>query len=347
MIYGSLISFLIGGGCDISVVYVELLVDGFGLYRTTGNCEERMTRKSFNVSAVRNRAGQLRVVDAGVSKWGHINIDDIQFDWDVRGGQINSSTNATDAPIYGGNLETSHNGAVYLFRRHQAFSNNDCVVDIGTCQWSQQAKVTASDKRAYDAFGTSIALNDDAGILVVGSPYSRYLGFYKDYPSVYPYVNSTTGAEDVFGLKFPAEQANMTLFQQLPDGYRASTGAYGVWQLQSQTGFSPDARVYEDAGAVYLFVRDPETLNAGSVTANAHWYNTETVKVQPGDEFARDYFGSSVAISNDLVVVGSPGQDGLTFDAGALYLYKSGFASISFSQVSRGQGQGLHGIDTG
>ena len=59
----------------------------------------------------------------------------------------------------------------------------------------------------------------------------------------------------------------------------------------------------------------------------------EQAKIQAPDGFAKDFFGNSIAMDNTLLAVGSPGQDGLLKDAGAAYLYKLKFASVSFSAV--------------
>lgn len=59
----------------------------------------------------------------------------------------------------------------------------------------------------------------------------------------------------------------------------------------------------------------------------------EQAKIQAPDGYAQDRFGQSIAMDNTLLVVGSPRQDGLEQDAGAAYLYKLKFASVSFSAV--------------
>eukprot|EP01041_Mallomonas_annulata_P002557 gene2557-4990_t len=333
IIGGNTISFLIGGGCDPSTVYVELLIDGLGAYKTTGKCSERMERQSFNVTSLLNRAAQIRVVDAGVSTWGHINIDDIQFDWDIRGGIVNGTSVRTNKPVYGGKVETVHSGAVYLFRRHENGTKNFCVSKISTCIWTQETKISSSDKRSNDQFGASIAISDESGVLLVGSPQAAYTGFYKEIPSVYPYRNESTGLSDTYGLHFPVDSSYMSLFQELPTRTAQASGAYGIWELRKNNYINPDIRASEKAGAVYVFVREPANVNSGVVTAAPYWYYTESAKLQPGDEFARDHFGYAVAISGDLMVVGSPGQDGFSYDAGALYLYKAGFAALSFEQA--------------
>lgn len=86
IIYGSTIKFLIGGGCDIYKVYVELIVDGYSVAKQTGQCSESMTPVQFRVSQYINRAAQIRIVDNGTSTWGHINVDQFQFDWPIDGG---------------------------------------------------------------------------------------------------------------------------------------------------------------------------------------------------------------------------------------------------------------------
>lgn len=43
--------------------------------------------RSWDVSALAGRAGQIRIVDASsASPWGHINVDEIVLSWNNRGG---------------------------------------------------------------------------------------------------------------------------------------------------------------------------------------------------------------------------------------------------------------------
>lgn len=74
------ISFLIGGGCDIKTVRVELLIDGNVVDKVTGKCNESMARAAFNVGAYANRMAQIRLVDESSNGWGHINFDDVRFE---------------------------------------------------------------------------------------------------------------------------------------------------------------------------------------------------------------------------------------------------------------------------
>lgn len=122
----------------------------------------------WDVAQYKSRIGQIRVVDASSANWGHINFDDLRFDWDV-------------VPE-----RTPDAGAAYVFRRKIATSNEPCT---GTptfwphaheCQWELQAKLQASDKRAFDLFGASVDIDDASGLAVVGAKHQVALDQYKE-----------------------------------------------------------------------------------------------------------------------------------------------------------------------
>lgn len=87
------ITFLIGGGKDLARLKVELLerADGGtltlsdGRYRPlaqhvkTGGGHELMRREWFDVGALRGKTLRIRIVDDSSAGWGHINVDDFQF----------------------------------------------------------------------------------------------------------------------------------------------------------------------------------------------------------------------------------------------------------------------------
>ena len=326
IIYGTTISFLIGGGCDVYTVYVELLIDGFSVAKMTGQCSERMELASFNVSNYQNRAGQIRIVDASSSNWGHINVDDFQFDWDVSGAvYINTNTK----PVVGGNLETPRSGVVYAFLRHINGSDDLCGFDKLACAWTEEAKLMASDKRANFYFGSSLSVIDSAGIVAIGSPGASYTGFYKETQSEYPYQNSTGG--DVTSLAFPIDPQYADYFQSDPFLIPEGSGAPGVWRSEFDAAFSPSNEPWEESGAVYVFTKNHAVAINGHVSITQHWPYTEHARVQAPDAYGLDNFGTSVALDGDSLVVGSIGNDGIQPDAGAVYFFKAGFAALYFA----------------
>lgn len=113
VIFGNFINFLIGGGCDHLIVYVELLIDGFPSMRATGKCSEQMNRVEWNVEEFLGRTAQIRIVDSGSDKWHHINVDDFKFSWSKMegpsGGALPTISEATKKfkQHFGGHIETS------------------------------------------------------------------------------------------------------------------------------------------------------------------------------------------------------------------------------------------------
>ena len=329
-ILGSKISFLIGGGCDYYLEYVELLVDGISMDKATGRCAERMDPTLFDVSKYYGHSGQIRIVDNSHANWGHINVDNFQFDWDIQGARHNN-TNVIASTI--GKVETPLSGAVYAFLRTAPDGINLCV-DVSSCIWQQEAKLSPSDKHAQHGFGQKIHVNFNQGVAYISAPNSRCYGFYKELQTVYPYIDAA-GNDITAGLNYPISMRDMRLFEAYSTLAIQASGASGILKLLNATGASPDPRVSYECGAVYIFIKDFPTLsNTGAVLLPQHWHNSESMKLQPSDAYAYDNFGASMALSGNLLAVGSPGQDGFILDGGALYTFNAAFSTLAFTAVS-------------
>lgn len=332
MVAGNQITFLVGGGCDIYSIYVELLVDGASVAKHTGKCMEKMDEVAFDTSLFHGRAAQIRIVDANTGKWGHINVDHFEFDWDVRGGVASLANLAYSV---GGLTETPRTGVVYTYHLTQydpTVSYDLCPGNKFDCVWTEEAKLIASDKRSHTFFGDSLSVNDELGILVIGSPRSGYTGFYKEAPTLYPFLDEDD-SPDVTVVEFPAASRYMQQFQSKDTMTAESSGAYGVWYLSDLSGVPDYTPFYEDSGAAYVFTKEHAVASASGIDIPQRWALTEKVKLQAPDANARDYFGSSVDISGTTVAVGAKGDDGQQPDAGAVHMYTAGFASAYFSSL--------------
>jgi hypothetical protein len=330
MVGGDRITFLIGGGCDIYSIYVELLVDGNSVAKHTGKCTEKMDQVAFDTSLFHGRAAQIRIVDDNTAKWGHINVDQFDFDWDISGSE---SSLGNQAYTVGGKTETPRTGVVFAFHLTQydtTISYDLCTGNKFDCVWTEEAKLIASDKRAHTFFGDSLSVNDELGIILVGSPYSDYTGFYKETPTLYPYIDGDDAA-DVTLVEFPADARHMARFQSKDSMAPESSGAYGVWYLSDLSNAPDYSGYYEDSGAVYVFTKEHAVASANGIDVPQRWSLTEKVKLQSPAGNARDYFGSAVSISGTTVAIGAQGDDGQQPDAGAVHLYHAGFASAYFS----------------
>jgi hypothetical protein len=171
-------------------------------------------------------------------------------------------------------------GSVYLFTR-----NNDG-------NWSQQAKLLASDGSIFDEFGGS--LNLDVHTLIVGAAND----------------NVETGAAYVFsqdGSGNWSQQAKLVA----PDGERHDVFGTSV-ALNGNTaiiGARNDNDNGSRSGSAYIFTRD----NSGN------W--SQQAKLIASDGAPEDVFGWSVSIQDDTAVIGAWGDDDDGFGSGSAYIF--------------------------
>ena len=160
---------------------------------------------------------------------------------------------------------------------------------------AQQATLTASDPKSGSYFGFSVAVSGNTavvGALFATTPAGQFAG------AAYVYVRS--GATWV-------EQAKLTASDGL-----ASYPFGGSVAVDGDTvvvGASGSAGEGGPPGAAYVFVRSGTT-----------W--TEQAKLTAADGASGDFFGSSVAVSGNTVLVGAAGDDAAAWiDVGSAYTF--------------------------
>ena len=182
-------------------------------------------------------------------------------------------------------------GAAYVFQRDQGGADN----------WGQVKKLTASDAQAFDSLGISVAVSgdtavvgafgEDAGGEEAGAAYvfGRDEGGAGNWGEVTKLTASDAQAGD--GLGFRVAVSGDAAVVGAP--YRFAGGSF--------------------AGAAYVFKRDQGGAdNWGEVT-----------KLTVSGAEAIGFFGSSVAVSGDTVVVGAYPQDGEPgLGDGAAYVFQ-------------------------
>lgn len=344
IIRGRSISFLISGGCNHKTLFVELLVDGYPSLRATGKCHEELERVTWDVEIFIGRAAQVRIVDNDSRKWGHINVDDINFSWDVGGacqmhnfGQCaegggalpSMSGSGLEKQHYTGREESPMSGAAYMFFNECSKSLNidDSLPTNSNCIWVEQDRLVPSDKRARNLFGVSLDVNHELGIAIVGSSNSPAYGFYQEPIPVHPYTNSSVklpiseSLEDLMksGRTFSSIGGNIRLIDHLIHKGNIDTQEASKFTAQ--------------AGSVYVFIRD-EPANGGDINQTPpSWGSNEIAKFAPPDIAARDHFGESVALGGTYAIIGATGRDSHAKDGGAAYVYDMEWVWVKFSSI--------------
>jgi hypothetical protein len=176
-------------------------------------------------------------------------------------------------------------------------SGSAYVFDASGLNWTQAAKLVATDGASSDNFGSAVAI--DGTTIVVGSPkdddkgsssgsayvFERVSGLWVQTAKLVP---NDGGASDQFGF------------------------SVGVSGNEIVVGSFNDDDGGSNAGAAYVFTKQ-----------GSFW--VESAKLIPSDPGASDNFGRAVAIANGVVLIGAVNEDQKGTNAGAAYVFaKSG-----------------------
>lgn len=200
-----------------------------------------------------------------------------QFGWSVA---ISGNTIVVGS-IYDDNSGKFNNGSAYVFVKP----------DGGWTDMAETAKLTSSDTQNSDEFGRDVAINGDT--IVVGAPFDD-VDANVDQGSVYVFLKPPGG------WITSTETAKLTASDGLlGDLFGYSVDVSGNTIVAGAYGHNHGAGVGE--GQAYVF-----NQSGGWVSG------TENARLTALESFDHEYFGRSVAVDGDLVVIGAPGED--TFD---------------------------------
>jgi len=161
-----------------------------------------------------------------------------------------------------------------------------------TGTWEQSAKLVALDGYAGDFFGQSVAVSP--GLVAVGAPYHDEGGFYAG--AVYVYTPDSLGSWT---------QAN----KLQAGGTSAIFGSSVAMSGGTVVVGAGCSRCSDVVGSVYVF----------SCTATGECTETDVLRAEDGA--AGDYFGTSVAMSCNRVVVGAHQDDDQGQSSGSVYTF--------------------------
>ena len=172
--------------------------------------------------------------------------------------------------------------------------NNNGVPDECECDLVEQAKLTASDAQADDAFGQRISLSND--VVLIAAPYDDDYGL-------------NTGAAYVFrynGVDW-IEEAKLTT-SDAAAGDEIGSGV-SISGNVAVVGAHGDDDYGDQSGAAYVFRYN-----------SVDWI--EEAKLMASDAAAGDRFGFGAAVSGDAIVVGAWQDDDHGEDCGAAYVFR-------------------------
>ena len=205
-------------------------------------------------------------------------------------------------------------GSAYVFTR-------DVAGDLAS-DWTQVAKLNASDGAQEDYLGESLSIDGDT--IVIGARYDDGSG--SAYNSGAAYVFTRDTADDL--------SSGWTQVAKLTADDAAANDNFGGVSIDGDTvviGANGDDDKGSNSGSAYVFTRD----TAGNLSSG--W--TQVVKLTASDGEADDFFGgfgASVSIDGDTVVIGALGDDDKGSNSGSAYVFTrdtAGVLSSGWTQV--------------
>jgi len=176
----------------------------------------------------------------------------------------------------------SRTGAVYIYKKA---SNGD---------WLFNQKIFADDGEQNDFFGTSISLFQNE--LMIGAPGNKEAG------AVYIFKQTTNGSWNFFEKIIPPTSSNFN------DQFGKDVSLSSNFAIVGSPGTNQAGNL--SAGATYIFEKNNSN----------NWLYKQTIEASDSKQF--DYFGTSVALSQNTIFVGAPGTEEQSINSGAIYTFE-------------------------
>jgi hypothetical protein len=374
---GDSISFLVGGGCDINAVRVELVVDGeqfvfphtdapflpdhpddvraMTVLRETGNCVESMRRVEWDVSLWLGSTVQFRIVDASSEKWGHINVDDIRLGWDAVDGPhrgVSGDGNITCSQGQCGEQLERNAGAAYLWRRVR---NSSKVVDMGAGRVEHERCEQYCNSHGcflVDVAG-QYAGQRPSPFFTGDSHTHRFATTINRWHCSWLFASKLLASDrrpgDRFGAAVSVNGYTGIVVVGAPGSRIVDNLNRNFMEVerhgdrQPGYGYSPSPM-----GAIYVFAMDDEKRSSqGHLLKGQSWNTTEHAKLQPPQKMKGSGFGTSVAVDESYhtltgAVCSLASFESLEQQSGLAYAYDVEFLSLHFSKGYRTVREGFH-----
>lgn len=208
------------------------------------------------------------------------------------------SSDISDLDQFGNAMAASGNVAVVGAHQADGTAGAAYVLRFDGFSWQEEAKLVASDATIGDSFGNSVAIDGD--LIVVGAWDNEGEGDGDLRETGAAYVFRYDGADW-------NEETRLTAYDHRRfDHFGSSVSVHGDVVIVGAYGDDDPAIAPEyNSGSAYIYRHD-----------GAEWGLDQ--KIAHADPHANGYFGLSTAIAEDMVFVGTPGDNDA---AGSVYLF--------------------------
>jgi hypothetical protein len=252
------------------------------------------------------------------------------------------SSDGTEGDLFGCSVSLDGDTALIGAYYDEIFSGSAYVFTRTGTNWTQQAKLLASDNAALDSFGISVSLDGDTALIgayhdenLTGSAYV-FIRTGTTWTQQAKLLASDSTAGDCFGnsLSLSGDTALIGSYKDADNGIDSGsayiftrTGA--TWTQQAKL-LASDGVTLDSFGISVSLDGDTALIGAHSDDDNKNksgstyvftrtgttW--TQQAKLLASDAAANDYFGSSVTLAADTALIGAPYDDSRT---GSAYVF--------------------------
>jgi len=240
-------------------------------------------------------------------------------------------------------FKTSSDGTIENAANRHLSSKGGIPAMYGTGDYttlpSNKLKITVSDGAVNDYFGTSVAVG--SGRIVVSSVYDDDAGdnsgsayvFDLDGNPLTKLIASDGAAGDQFGNSVAIGCGRIFVGSRLDDDNGSSSGSAYIFDLNGNQlakikpsdGAAGDQFGYSVAvGSGRIVVGSRQDDDNGTDSGSAYIFELDgdqLAKLVPSDGASGDWFGSSVAVGSNRIVVGASGDSDNGTYSGSAYIY--------------------------
>jgi cyclophilin family peptidyl-prolyl cis-trans isomerase len=198
---------------------------------------------------------------------------------------------------FGGSVSISANHAIVGAPGDNSYTGSAYIFEYNDGNWTQQAKLTASDHHTEDWFGQSVSISGDCAII----------GAWRN-----DTTKADAGAAYIFyrhegGTNHWGQQARLNAADATAgDGFGYSVSINGEYAIIGAIGDNPHG---SSSGSAYIFRHN-----------GTAW--TQKAKLTASDGAAWDKFGYSVATDGYYVIVGAHRDDDNGESSGSAYIFE-------------------------
>ena len=259
---------------------------------------------------------------------------------DFFGGSVAISANTALVGVFGDEDNGYQSGSAYLYQ----YNSN-------TGFWDE-TKITASDAAVSDRFGESVAISGNNAI--IGAAFDDDNGSFSGSAYIYQYNPNTNAwdetkitagdgaASDIFGRPVAISGNNALVGAYRDDDGGTDSGSAYLYQYNPSTNAWDETKITASDGAAgdefgdsvaisgnnaLIGAKRDDDNGPASGSAYLYQYNPSTnawdeTKITASDGAENDFFGKSVAISENSALVGAYFDDDNGSNSGSVYLYQ-------------------------